>query len=114
MIGTANCAKEDATECKITAVGMTDNPNGDFSGAFGIPDSIDFSEDEQKDIGIPEISQLYTERFFTGKRKKVSPSIANPFNKQKKIRTRTKASEIEEQDSEFDWSDLPGFRNLQE
>ena len=81
LIGTANCAKEDATECKITAVGMTDNPNGDFSGSFGIPDTIDFSEDEQKEIGIPENSLLYTERFYTGKRKKVSPNIKNPFSK---------------------------------
>ena len=28
---------------------MTDNPNGDFSGSFGIPDSIDITEEEKSE-----------------------------------------------------------------
>ena len=56
LLGTANCAKEDATECKITAVGMADNPNGDFAGSFGVPDTVDFSKNEQQEVGLPDIS----------------------------------------------------------
>ena len=87
LLGSANCAKEDPTECKLTAVGMTDNPNGDFSGSFGIPDSIDISEKEKsEDLGLPDLTAFASERFFKGKRKKVSPEINNPFKKSRRQR----------------------------
>ena len=46
---------------------MTDNPNGDFSGSFGIPDTIDISEKEKsEDLGIPDLTAFASERFFKG------------------------------------------------
>ena len=89
---------------------MTDNPNGDFSGSFGIPDSIDITEEEKSvELGIPDLTAFASERFFKGKRKKVSPEINNPFKKSRRQRkNKQQAQEQEELDIGFDWSDLPG------
>lgn len=83
VLGTANCAKEDPTDCKITSVQMVDKENGDFGGNYDLPSAIDIPEGEKVNDG--EVQQLWKQLHYTGKRTRVSPASYRPGGTSSKL-----------------------------
>ena len=73
LIGQAKCARTDAKECRITAVSMTNKETGDFAANFDIPSSINITKDTKEELDLRNVTALFSELKFTGKRVKMSP-----------------------------------------
>ena len=115
VLGSANCAKEDPTECKVTAVGMTNDRRGNFAASFALPESIALTDEDKERAKIPDVTQLYKERQFTGARTFVSERPLNPFRRDKNAQKRQQENKAHE-GKVWNWQSLDGDdrRDLQD
>lgn len=95
---------------------MIDKEGGDFGGNYEIPSSIALDREAEIRTDTGEVTKLYSQLQFAGKRKFASEQIYNPFKNTKRRKRRDgkyddveeteEVEEPEDDDNEFDWEEL--------